>query len=446
MKQRFGGPLAFIATLGICLTIIIPSISSLVTSAQVRVAQLNTDNTIRISEAITTPINQIRTVAAYIEGNKGDLSNFDELAAIIVDSPYVRNLIIAPNGVVTKVYPATEDNNNVLGLDYFTNDSQGNREAVIAAQSKQLLLAGPFTTVVGDQAISGRLPVYLTNDQGQEYFWGLISITLFYPQVLEGSHIDTLLDQGITYELWHNNVDSGEPQVIFSNGDISPTRGYVDKPVELLNAQWYLRVSPVPRWYEFSETWGYLAVALFVSFIVSRMVMQNHHLTHAKEKLEGLVHYDPLTGILNRQGMFAKVEKLVAGGKMFQVNYLDLDQFKLINDRYGHATGDQVLVGFAHRINKFIDSNYVFARISGDEFILLHVANDFDTIETRNFWNIIAKEFTQPIANAKNTDIYLSFSRGSAVYPTDGSTLDSVIFLADEQMYREKSSKTSTNQ
>lgn len=236
-KFTFSSILTFFLIMTICLIIIIPASHSMITAERISLEQLNTDNTIRISEAISRPINQIYTASKYIEHNNGDLSRFDELANIIVDSDYVRNLILAPDGVVQYVYPNTEENRSVLGLDYYSNSSEGNREAITAAQEHKLLLAGPFTTVVGDTAISGRIPVFLTDKNGDRTFWGIVSITLQYPEILENTYIDNLTERGITYNLWHKNIDTGEHQIILSNGSIDEDGSYIDKHIDLLNSE-----------------------------------------------------------------------------------------------------------------------------------------------------------------------------------------------------------------
>lgn len=438
-KINFFQPaVVFLLMMAVCLSIIVPATKNLMTTEKVRLEQLNTDNTIRISEAISAPINQLYTVARYIEKNHGDISGIGELAELVTDREYVRNLIIAPDGIVSQIYPDNAENRQVIGLDYFSNSSEGNREAVIAAQTKDLLLAGPFKTVVGDQAISGRLPVFIKNEKGKEVFWGLLSITLYYPQILENTYIDDLKEEGITYELWHKNIDTSKNQIILSNGKINESDGYVDKPVKLLNAEWFLRLSPVKSWYEFSEVWIYLVVAVFISFLIAIIVNKNTILNQTKNQLEKMLRFDPLTNILNRQGLFSELKNLVNSNCKFQVNYLDLNQFKNINDKYGHSTGDIVLSEFARRVNKYISKNYIFARMSGDEFIIVYIADKFDSSESEDFWLKLEKEFLEPIVIVGEEKILLTFSRGYSIYPDDAENLDDIISIADEKMYVNK--------
>lgn len=437
-KFTFSSILTFFLIMTICLIIIIPASHSMITAERISLEQLNTDNTIRISEAISRPINQIYTASKYIEHNNGDLSRFDELANIIVDSDYVRNLILAPDGVVQYVYPNTEENRSVLGLDYYSNSSEGNREAITAAQEHKLLLAGPFTTVVGDTAISGRIPVFLTDKNGDRTFWGIVSITLQYPEILENTYIDNLTERGITYNLWHKNIDTGEHQIILSNGSIDEDGSYIDKHIDLLNSEWYLRLSPVRKWYEFYQIWNCFLVAVFISILVSIVVHKNKALNVAKKNLEFMLNYDQLTKVLNRHGLFSVLNDLIKSNTVFQLNYIDLNRFKYINDTFGHTTGDFILAEFARRISKYIDDNHFFARISGDEFIIIYTGKDFESEAEKEFWQNIYKEFDSPITTINDEDIFISFSKGYSVYPDDSDKIDDIISIADEKMYLDK--------
>lgn len=110
---------AFVLTASICLLFIVPAINNRISTDEIRLEHLITDKSTKISEAISIPINQLYTVASYIERNNGKLDNIEDFAATIVNNDYIRNLIIAPDCVVKQIYPDTEDNKKVVGLDYY---------------------------------------------------------------------------------------------------------------------------------------------------------------------------------------------------------------------------------------------------------------------------------------------------------------------------------------
>lgn len=92
--------------------------------------------------------------------------------------------------------------------------------------------------------------------------------------------------------------------------------------------------------------------------------------------LDHAAHRDPLTGVFNRRGFFAQVDPLFANhvGGAFAI--LDLDRFKSVNDRFGHATGDQLLRDFAERLTLACGSTTVVARWGGEEFVVYFPRTD----------------------------------------------------------------------
>ncbi len=93
----------------------------------------------------------------------------------------------------------------------------------------------------------------------------------------------------------------------------------------------------------------------------------------AEAQLKFLVNHDPLTGILNRRGVEPALERAtgLARERVISLAYVDLDRFKLVNDLFGHATGDQILRQMASRLRTVVAPPHIAARVGGDEFILI---------------------------------------------------------------------------
>ena len=158
------------------------------------------------------------------------------------------------------------------------------------------------------------------------------------------------------------------------------------------------------------------------------------------ERLEHLAHYDHLTKIPNRYLLLDRVEHLIAQSKRnksaFALLYIDLDKFKIINDTKGHAFGDQVLVETALRLKQAIRSSDTIARIGGDEFVLL-----LEKISNKNDVSTLIETLTKTLN--KEFIIYdekfeVSCSIGVAIYPDDGTTIDTLLATADTAMYKAK--------
>jgi diguanylate cyclase (GGDEF)-like protein len=116
--------------------------------------------------------------------------------------------------------------------------------------------------------------------------------------------------------------------------------------------------------------------------------------------------------------------------------YIDLDRFKKINDRYGHAVGDAVLAKSAQRIRRRLRDQDSFARFGGDEFVVMvrgHAAvSGIDALVTR------LSEHLRMGMNVGEHHVAVGASIGVAIFPDDGRTLDELISVADSRMYGEK--------
>jgi diguanylate cyclase (GGDEF)-like protein/PAS domain S-box-containing protein len=157
-----------------------------------------------------------------------------------------------------------------------------------------------------------------------------------------------------------------------------------------------------------------------------------------QRQLEHLAYYDVLTGLPNRRLLADRFEvalsqTLRSRGDL-AVCYLDLDGFKEVNDRFGHRTGDQLLVEVAERLKGSVRSGDTVARLGGDEFVLVLLGFDRTAVNDRTLDRILGSLAT-PFALA-DTAINISASIGVALCPEDGGNdLDSLLRHADHAMY-----------
>jgi len=232
----------------------------------------------RLNDVISKQLHKTQALAALVIKGDGTVEDFQKTAAILAsDLPTLANFLFAPGGVVADVYPM-EGNEAVLGLDFFNEVGHaGNREAILARDTGELVMAGPFMLRQGNMGITGRYPVYLEREEGQMYFWGLVSVSLKYPEALDDVGLALLESQGIFYELWRINPDTYEKQIIAGNSEhLALNTAYTQRLVEIHNAEWYFRIYFTHSWYEYPETWisvlAAIAISLFIAF-----VMQSKH-------------------------------------------------------------------------------------------------------------------------------------------------------------------------
>jgi diguanylate cyclase (GGDEF)-like protein len=145
--------------------------------------------------------------------------------------------------------------------------------------------------------------------------------------------------------------------------------------------------------------------------------------------------HDALTGLLNRRSHESMLAQAASRseryGWSFALLLLDLDRFKAVNDRFGHAAGDAALRAVGREVRQLLRSGDVAARIGGDEFALLLPNGGPDILEPLLMRLEEAVHAAVPGAGVR-------FSAGMACYPAEASTLDELIRLADERLYEAK--------
>ena len=161
----------------------------------------------------------------------------------------------------------------------------------------------------------------------------------------------------------------------------------------------------------------------------------------AKNELYEKTIVDELTGAYNRRysSMQIKMVHELARSKNTQCSVfaLDIDNFKTINDTYGHQFGDLILKEFAIETNNVLRSSDTFSRIGGDEFLIIaYINNDDDINIMANRLNSVSDRMNLKFGDELNKKF--SISIGVSVYPKDADSIEEVIQCADSAMYEAK--------
>jgi len=161
-----------------------------------------------------------------------------------------------------------------------------------------------------------------------------------------------------------------------------------------------------------------------------------------QQRLEQMAHYDALTGLPNRILLADRLAQALAHtarmGNLLAVAYLDLDDFKPINDRLGHDIGDKLLVAVANRLQESVRADDTIARLGGDEFVLL--LPELESVEQSNVaFDRITSKLTEPYY-INGYKLSLSASIGISLYPLDDADSDTLLRHADQAMYTAKQS------
>lgn len=159
-----------------------------------------------------------------------------------------------------------------------------------------------------------------------------------------------------------------------------------------------------------------------------------------QEELELQANYDTLTGLPNRNLMHDRLKQAISHArryhKVMAVAFIDLDNFKLVNDSLGHSAGDRLLTTVADRLKTCVRSSDTAARLSGDEFVLI-LFDQNDEIIINNTMQRILSEVSLP-CRLEDREFYVSCSIGYSLYPKDGETPEMLLKSADAAMYHAK--------
>ena len=166
-----------------------------------------------------------------------------------------------------------------------------------------------------------------------------------------------------------------------------------------------------------------------------RYIYQLMDSIRSAKALEQVVHTDPLTQLKNRIVFFYDAKGLLRRKVPFRLVFLDLNNFKTINDRYGHLVGDQYLTFFARTLRDRIGHGNELYRLSGDEFLCLYTGDD-----VRQLADAVASiPSTLPLDSGETP--FLGVSYGMVSFPDEANSLEDMLRMADKQMYIMKDQK-----
>ena len=185
-------------------------------------------------------------------------------------------------------------------------------------------------------------------------------------------------------------------------------------------------------------------VVVIATLFLARMISDQHRqlvdLLLLKHQLREQANTDPLTGLYNRRALITAAEDAFACGNAAGVGLalVDLDGFKAVNDRHGHAAGDELLVQVAARMQRAVGEAAVVARLGGDEFALLATdaaADSLATLVDRLLAGLV------PSFAVGDALVTLGASAGMASAPADGASLTDLFAAADRTLYAAKASR-----
>lgn len=169
-----------------------------------------------------------------------------------------------------------------------------------------------------------------------------------------------------------------------------------------------------------------------------RAIISSVHRAELEKKLHEMAHYDSLTGLASRPLLLEHLRHTINSEGSAAIAFLDLDNFKPVNDNYGHDTGDYVLVTIANRLKQILRKNDTLARIGGDEFVLL-LQNVSSKEECDGFLKRLVFLVNAPVELTEfECQVQVSASVGVVLVTNNSVDADTVLRRADQTMYQAK--------
>jgi diguanylate cyclase (GGDEF)-like protein len=389
----------------------------------------------RLEQDINVYLAVLQTTEALILANPAiDDPAFQRLGeAMRGQLPAIAEIQLSPDGVIQFVYPP-ERAERVRGLNLLSLPEQ--KEVIQQTiRNGKLRVAGPLPLYQGGVGIVARNPVYLGTGS-ERSFWGFVTMVLDYekfiarfPELSNDPELEFAV-RGKDGLGSAGEVFLGDPET-FSEQAITAT-------VNLPNGVWQLAARPRGGWSDTRPNSGLFAVlSAFLALAIGALTMT---VRSRGKALQRMVNTDALTGVLSRHAVMQRasteVQRALRYNRPLSCIILDIDNFKKVNDTWGHACGDAVLVAFAKRAATLVRSSDMLGRIGGEEFVI--VAPETNREQATTLAEHLRRGVLDLVVECGRERIARTMSCGVAQLRGQGDDLAILMAAADKALYQAK--------
>ena len=325
---------------------------------------------------------------------------------------------------------------------------------VIALLLMMIIFANYYGEIINNSLINRQhfITIKQTHEKLKERFFSLFERApvgiYYYNRQLELQDINThflkMNKAGKKDDLIGINLHGlSNPQVIKAHQDVFTGKtGQYRGPFEVLetNNDLYVNLSTVPM----LDVDGKVAGGITIVNDITNEIT-------AKEEMIRNAYYDMLTRIPNRTLLMDKLKEFLSERTTQQeyaaLLFLDIDNFKKINETYGHHAGDHLLKQIVHRIEGLLEKEELFARVSGNKFVILIPTLDIDQRHSRTmterYIEKLNRHFLQPL-NIADEEYYLTFTIGAVLFKNSDAGAYDILKRAETAMYEAKKSAKGT--
>lgn len=371
-----------------------------------------------------------------VEENGGAIPQFDK-AAQLVQRDYIARVALIHDGAVVQAYPPLDGSAGEGQSMSAIDEEQSAPVMRYAAEHGTQVMQGPVELDGLGRCIIVNSPVFLSSASGENTLWGFACVVIRIPDVYDHT-LTALQSFGYDYclDTTTSPLSDDFQRIEFSSseGKDSLTRpeGYTFESGE---CRWSLNVAPQGGWRS-ARAVPMLVTGLAVSGAVLVLLYLLFRLYAQRKRLHELVDRDSLTGVLSRAGLIERLNEQLRErpSERLTVVFLDLDDFKLINDLYGHPIGDAALTDFARHLEKAFPRNSLIGRTGGDEFCVAIIGKSPD--EARD---LVKRAIAGTRSFSTGGKVYVyTISAGFADYPEQADDRMHIMRLADEALYAAK--------
>ncbi len=261
--------------------------------------------------------------------------------------------------------------------------------------------------------------------------------------IITDFELNTIMENPAVYELFNSTpaehgskalnlllklLDKQYPEFDRIISSAKPWQGELCWMQPPFNMKWFmLSISPIKDQNQKLKQW------MFLISDISRV-------KHLQQQNEKLTLIDHLTELPNRQYFWNAIDNFISQKTPFYVLYIDIKNFKVINEEFGHKVGDEVLVLIAEQIQHLLKQADIVARIGGDEFAVI-----LPNVTHRQYCEVIIERINRliltPYLHSKINNLNISLNIGAACYPTDGDTVERTMKSADIAVNQAKTLK-----
>ncbi len=388
-----------------------------------------------IIENALTPVRVLGEFVKITDAHFTKLS-FDSIAKELFNSEELSSLAWLPDGIVKYNFPY-EENKSSIGKSAFEENRVTYQDAIKARDTQSIVLSGPFEELNSGRGLLAINPIFLVAGthwselKRSGKFIGFTSLTMRIPEIFEASRLSLLDDLGYEYALF-TTFDHVKKELISSkNFEMDKS---ISKNFFLYGQEWVLHIYSKTLLYEEYKN-------LLITFIINLLVLfvVYYALKNQESKKDiamQQLNIDGLTGAYNKRFLEQYFKKHTILQTKLTLFFIDLNDFKPVNDTYGHDVGDQLLLAYTRRLIARFKKSTLVVRTGGDEFIVI-IEEDLSQDALENILHRLYGCSNQPFV-VDELSVQISSSIGFAWFPKEAETLEEISVLADSRMYAKK--------